>query len=186
MIIKQTLDVLSTESIKHFISALIKLRQTHLILFMNVILYPCAFSKYPYLLGTVQFSFLFFFAWWCLTTFASKKSMQPFYKFCLLLPWKSLPPDLSISPWRCCTRQCICKQVGTLWRQTQYHTICGAPPPFSSPSPPFPFPTSKQKGLDEGLERNGKQIVHLYLGGDQTLEQILSAFSPRCSEVMLR
>lgn len=61
MIIKQTLDVLSTESIKHFISALIKLRQTHLILFMNVILYPCAFSKYPYLLGTVQFSYFFFF-----------------------------------------------------------------------------------------------------------------------------
>lgn len=60
--------------------------------------------------------------------------------------------------------------------------------PLSYPSPPFPFPTSKQKGLDEGLERNGKQIVHLYLGGDQTLEQILSAFClyTRCSKVILR
>lgn len=58
--------------------------------------------------------------------------------------------------------------------------------PLFLPFPPFPSPTSKQKGLDEGLERNGKQIVHLYLGGDQTLEQILSALFLRCSEVMFR
>lgn len=50
--------------------------------------------------------------------------MRPFFKFGLLLPWKGLPADLSISPWRRCTHQRICKQVGTLWRQTQYHTIC--------------------------------------------------------------
>lgn len=63
--------------------------------------------------------------------------MHPFCKFSLLLPWKSLPPDLSISPWRCCSRRCICKQVGTLWRQTQYRTICGPPLlPFSSLSIP--------------------------------------------------
>ncbi len=68
------------------------------------------------------------------------------------------------------------------------HSIVQSLAPLSHPSPPFPFPTSKQKGLDEGLERNGKQIVHLYLGGDQTLEQILSAFylCMRCSEVILR
>lgn len=88
------------------------------------------------LIFLAQFNLVF--ACWCLTTFASKKSMPPFYKFCLLLPWKSLPPDLSISPWRCCTRQCICKQVGTLWRQTQYRTICSPPLlPFSSLSTPY-------------------------------------------------
>lgn len=86
------------------------------------------------LIYLAQFNLVF--AWWCLTTFASKKSMHPFYKFCLLLPWKSLPPDLSISPWRCCTRQCICKQVGTLWRQTHYRTIC-SPPPFPTLLLPF-------------------------------------------------
>lgn len=68
------------------------------------------------------------------------------------------------------------------------HSIVQSVAPLSYPSPPFPLPTSKQKGLDEGLERNGKQIVHLYLGGDQTLEQILPAFSlyTRCSKVILR
>lgn len=114
---------------------MIKLCQTHLILFLNVIMYLCAFLKHSYLLGTVQFRF-------CLVVFDNicilKKSMHPFYKFCLLLPRKSLPPDLSISPWRCCTRQCICKQVGTLWRQTQYRTICSPPfLPFSSLSTPY-------------------------------------------------
>ena len=158
--------------------------QTHLILFMNVIMYPFVLLQ-NILIFLAQFNLVF--ACWCLTTFASKKSMPPFYKFCLLLPWKSLPPDLSISPSRCCTRQCICKQVGTLWRQTQYRTICS--PPLPTLLLPSPLPTSKQKGLDEGLERNGKQIVHLYLGGDQTLEQILSAFSlftRRCGKVILR
>lgn len=96
--------------------------ETHFMLFMNVILPFCSDLKYSYLLGKVQFVF---FTWWWLTTFTSwKKSMQPFFKFGLLLPWKGLPADLSISPWRRCTRRCICKQVGTLWRQTQYHTIC--------------------------------------------------------------
>lgn len=112
---------------------------------------PLCFSK-NILICLAQFNLVF--AWWCLTTFASKKSMHPFYQFCLLLPWKSLLPDLSISPWRCYTRQCICKQAGTLWRQTQYRTICTPPTPPSYPSPPFPLPTSKQDGFGKKWKTN--------------------------------
>lgn len=134
----QTLDVFRVQKVWNTTSAMIKLCQAHLTLFMNVIMDLCAFSKYSYLLGTVQFSFFFFSPGGVWQHLHLKKSMPPFYKFGLLLPWKSLPQDLSISPWRCCTRRCICKQVGTLWRQTQYRTICGPPPlPFSSLCTPY-------------------------------------------------
>lgn len=146
---------------------------------MNVITFLCAVSKYSYLLGLVQFSF-------CLVVFDNiciKKSMNPFYKFALLLPWQSLPLDLSISPWRCCTHQRICKQTWTLWRK---HGIAQSVAPFPTRLS-FPLPTSKQNSWDEGWERNGKQIVHLYLGRDQTLEQILHfSIYTRCSKVILR
>lgn len=69
---------------------MIKLCQAHLTLFMNVIMDLCAFSKYSYLLGTVQFSFFFFFAWWCLTTFASKKIHAPFLQIRLIIAMKEL------------------------------------------------------------------------------------------------
>lgn len=97
----------------------------------------CAFLKIYIMIYLAQFNLVFFpvvFVNICM----KKKLSSLKKKIYLLLPWKTLPTNLSISPWRCCTHQCICKQVGTLWRQTQYHTICGPPfPPLSSLSIPY-------------------------------------------------
>lgn len=136
------------------------------------------------LIYLAQFNLVF--ACWCLTTFASKKN----------------PCTLSTNSAYYCHERAY-HQIyqfhleGVVLASAfvskpglfeDKHSIVQSVAPLSHPSPPFPLPTSKQKGWDEGLERNGKQIVHLYLGGDQTLEQMLSAFSlyTRCGKVILR
>lgn len=131
------------------------------------------FQKYSYLLGTVQFSL----------------RLVVFDNICI---WKN-PCTLSTNSAYYCYERAYHQiyqfhlegvalasafvSKSELFEDKHSIVQSVAPPLFLYPSPPFPLPTSKQKGSDEGLERNGKQIVHLYLGGDQTLEQILSAFS---------
>lgn len=140
---------------------------------LSAALHGCYFAPWNIINSLINFSLFFFFLffflrWW---------SWQFFFSS-LLLPSKGLPADLSASPWRCCSHPRICKQVGTLWRQTRYHTIC---PPSLHPSAsrPFPFPHFKAgKAQMKVWKEMEKQIVHLYLGGDQTLEQIFATLSP--------
>lgn len=142
------------------------------------------FSKYSYLFGTVQFSFFFFFfAWWGLhlkknpcslstnsAYYCHERAHQQIYQFHL--------EGVVLAT--------AFVSKSELFEDKHGIIQSAGPPCFPPRLLPSHSPTSKQRGLDEGLERNGKQIVHLYLGGDQTLEQILPAFSARCAQVMLR
>ena len=112
-------------------------------------------------------------AWWCLTTFASKKIHAPFSTnssyYCHERAYHQI---YQFHLEGVVLAGAFVSKSGLF--EDKQAIVQSAAPPFLYSSPPFPLPTSKQRGWDEGLERNGKQIVHLYLGGDQTLEQILS------------
>lgn len=137
-------------------------------------MYLCAFSKYSYLLGAVQFSFSPGGVWQHLhlknpcgpstnsAYYCHERAYHQIYQFHL--------EGVVLATAFVSKSELF---------EDKHGIVQSAPPPLPFPTLLLPFhsPTSKQKGLDEGLERNGKQIVHLYLGGDQTLEQILSAFS---------
>lgn len=132
---------------------------------------------------------MYFFAWWYLTTFASQKKNP----FTLSTNSAYYFHDRAYHQLYQFHLEGVVLASAFVSKSELFEDKHGivqsvAPPPLAYPSPPIPLPTSKQKGLDEGLDRNGKQIVHLYLGGDETLEQILSAFClyTACSKVMIR
>lgn len=122
------------------------------------------------LIYLAQFNLVF--AWWCLTTFASRNPYTLSTNSAYYCHERAYHQIYQFHLEGVVLASAFASESGLF---EDKHSIAQSVAPLSYPSPPFPLPTSKQRDRDEGLERNGKQIVHLYLGGDRTLEQIFCA-----------